>query len=154
MKKKKPATKKGTSAIRNRRASFDYTLGDSFLVGIVLSGGETKALRMGHGHLRGAYATVKNDELWLVNATITGAPGINLSEDEQVRDRKLLAKRRELDTMVAAKKQGLTIVPTELLTKTRYIKLRISLGRGKKHYDKREVIKRRDTERANRREIS
>lgn len=133
--------------ITNRRARFDYELGDSLVVGLQLSGAETKALRHGFGQLRGAYVTVKDDELWLVNATITGSNGIPITEDEQTRSRKLLAKRKEIDKLISAKQQGNTIVPLELITRGRYIKLRISTGRGKKHYDKRETLKRRQQDR-------
>jgi len=133
--------------ITNRRARFDYKLGDSLVVGLQLSGAETKALRHGHGQLRGAYVTVKDDELWLINATITGSNGIPIIEDDQTRSRKLLAKRKEIDKLIAAKGQGNTIVPLELMTRSHYIKLRIAVGRGKKHYDKRETLKRRQQER-------
>lgn len=133
----KPAT------ITNKRARFDYELGDSLVVGLQLTGGETKSLRQGHGQLRGAYVTVKNNELWLVNATITGSQGIPINEDGQTRSRKLLAKRREIDRLIAEKQGGKTIVPTELITRGRYIKLRIAVGKGKKHYDKRETLKKR-----------
>lgn len=138
-KKTKPAGK-----IQNRRARFDYDLGDSLVVGIALNGRETKALRMGHGHLRGAYVVVKDNELWLLNATISGAPGAILTEDEQTQSRKLLAKRREIDRLIETKNQGQAIVPIELLTQGRYIKVRIAAGKGKKHYDKREDLKKRD----------
>jgi SsrA-binding protein len=134
-------------SIVNRRARYDYELGDSLVVGLQLSGGETKALRMGHGQLRGAYVNVHNGELWLVGAQINSTSGISLSEDEQTRSRKLLAKRREIDNLIAARQAGSTIVPLELLTRGRYIKLRISVGRGKKRYDKRETLKRRQQER-------
>lgn len=135
--------------ISNRRARYDYVLGDSFVVGIALTGAETKSLRMGHGHLRGSYAAMINDELWLINATITGGRGVIIDEQDQNRSRKLLAKRRELDAMQAAKQQGMTLVPTGLLIGGRYIKLKLSLGRGKKLYDKRQVIKKREFEREN-----
>lgn len=142
-----------TKAIRNKRASFDYELEDSIVAGIVLSGAETKALRLGHGHLRGAYVTVREGELWLINATITGFNGVKLEESEQTRSRKLLLKKREINSLITAKQQGRTIVPIELLTGGRYIKVRISTGTGKKRYDKRETIKRRDQERASQIEL-
>jgi SsrA-binding protein len=143
MKKKQAQTKQ----IVNRRARHDYELGDSLVVGIALSGGETKALRMGHGQLRGAYVNVKNNELWLVNAGISASSGIQIEEADQTRNRKLLAKHREIESLVEAKQQGRTIVPLEILTGGRYIKLRIAVGRGKKLYDKRETLKKRDAER-------
>jgi SsrA-binding protein len=143
MNKKSPGTKR----IVNRRAKFDYELGDSLVVGLQLTGAETKALRMGHGQLRGAYVNVKDNEIWLINAQISSTRGITISEQDESRSRKLLAKRREIDRLIESKKDGRTIVPMELLTQGRYIKLRISVGRGKKHYDKRENIKRRQQER-------
>lgn len=144
MAKKKPGQ---TKRITNRRARFDYELGDSLVVGLELTGAETKSLRMGHGQLRGAYVTIKNGELYLINATISGSSGISIGEDEQTRARKLLAKRREIEALIEAKQQGRTIVPLEMLTGGRYIKLRISVGKGKKRYDKRQTLKRRDDDR-------
>jgi len=144
----KKALKHQTKKITNRRARHDYELDDSFVVGIVLSGAETKALRMGHGQLRGAYVVVKDSELWLINGAINGTSGVPISESDQTRSRKLLAKRREIDRLIAAKQQGRTIVPLEILTSGRYIKLRISLGKGKKNYDKRQTLKKRDEQRS------
>lgn len=144
MKKKKPAN---AGVITNRRARHDYSLEDNLLVGIQLTGAETKALRHNHGQLRGAYVTVKNNELWLINATISSMPGIEIADTDQTRSRKLLAKRREIDALISAKQQGRTILPLELHTKGRYIKLRIAAGKGKKEYDKRQTIKARDENR-------
>jgi SsrA-binding protein len=149
VKKKQPQTK----VISNRRARHDYELDDSLIVGIELTGRETKALRMGHGQLRGAYVTVKDGELWLLNATINGTNGIPIDETEQVRTRKLLAKRKQIDDFIAAKQQGRTIVPLEILTKGRFIKVRIAIGKGKRSYDKRQTLKKRDEERAIRRSL-
>lgn len=143
-KKKAPNTPK---TIQNRRARFDYELGDSLVVGLELTGAEVKSLRLGHGNLRGAYVTVKDDELYLLNGTINGTSGVNIAETEQTRTRKLLAKRKEIDALIAAKQQGRTIVPLELLTRSRYIKLRIAVGKGKKQYDKRRTLKERDAAR-------
>jgi SsrA-binding protein len=139
-----------TKQITNRRARHDYELGDSLVAGLELTGAETKALRMGHGQLRGAYVTVKDAELLLINATISGSTGIPISEQDQTRARKLLAKRREIDALIEAKQQGKTIVPLEILTRGRFIKVRISVGRGKKLYDKRQTMKKRDQERESR----
>jgi SsrA-binding protein len=133
--------------ISNRRARHDYELGDSLVVGVELMGAEVKALRMGHGHLRGAYVTVKGNELFLINATIAGTNGIPIDESDQTRARKLLAKRREIDKLISGKQQGNTIVPLELLTGGRFIKLRLAAGRGKKRYDKRQTLKKRDEQR-------
>src|ERR1700731_1162468 len=100
--------------ISNRRARFDYELGDSLVAGLQLTGAETKALRMGHGQLRGAYVTDRNGELWLINSQIMGSRGIKIDEDVQTRSRKLLAKRSEIDKFIAARQQGNTILPLEL----------------------------------------
>lgn len=140
MSKKKPQEGK----IRNKRARFDYELGDDYLVGIVLNGRETKSLRLGHGQLQGAYVTVKGDELYLINASIHGTKGIPIEDTEVSQARKLLAKRKEIDEIIAAKQQGRTIVPVDILTKGRYIKVRIAIGKGKKHQDKRQTLKERD----------
>ncbi len=137
----------GTGRIINRRARFDYELGDSLVVGLELSGAEAKSLRLGHGQLRGSYVTEKGGELWLTNAQITGSSGVKIAESEQTRSRKILAKKREIEALTSDRQQGHTIVPLELLTSGRYIKLRIAPGRGKKRYDKRETIKRRQQER-------
>ena len=142
--------KKGQrSAIVNRRASFDYTLGDELTTGIVLSGRETRAARDGRVSLKGAFVTIRNNELWLNNASfslILNSKG----EAEKTVDtaaRKLLASKRQIRELAARKDTGMTIVPLRLLTKGRYIKLVISLGKGKKLYDKRQSIKKRDQER-------
>ncbi|MCX6725316.1 MAG: SsrA-binding protein SmpB [Candidatus Saccharibacteria bacterium] len=137
-----------TKQITNRRARHDYELDDSIVVGISLTGAETKALRMGHGQLRGAYVTVKDEEIFLINATINGTSGIPIDVDTQTRSRKLLANRKEIDKLIAAKHQGRTIVPLEILTQGRYIKVRISAGKGKKTYDKRQSLKKRDETRS------
>ncbi|GAC1391775.1 MAG: SsrA-binding protein SmpB [Candidatus Saccharimonadales bacterium] len=145
MSKKKAPPKNNIS---NRRVLHDYSVRDDLLVGIELTGGEAKALRMGHGQLRGSYVTIKNDELWLLNAVIIGDGSIPIPEEQQTRSRKLLAKRKEIEGFIAAKQQGQTIIPLEILTRGRYIKVRIAVARGKKNYDKRQSIKERDETRA------
>lgn len=137
-----------SGAIQNRRARFDYALSDSFVVGIMLNGRETKALRLGHGHLQGAYVTIKDGELWLINASIHGTQGIPIEDSEVTRTRKLLANNKEITQLIEAKNQGKTIVPTDILIKGRFIKLKISIGKGKKEYDKRQTIRKREDERS------
>ncbi len=144
MPKKKQQT---TRQIVNRRARHDYELGDSLLVGIELTGPEVKNLRLGHGQLRGSYVVVKDNQLWLVNATINGTAAAPITDTDQTRTRRLLAKRKEIDTLIATKQQGRTIVPLEILTSGRFIKVRISVGKGKRQYDKRQTLKKRDEER-------
>lgn len=147
------AKKKSTvdNLILNRRARFDYTLHDHFNVGIILTGAEVKAVRTGRVDLKGSYVTVKDNEIWLTNASfslIKTAPGQHETVIE-TGSHKLLAKRKEVDQLIAAKDQGMTIVPLSMTTKTPYIKLEIATAKGKKLYDKREAIKRRDLEREN-----
>ena len=151
MKKKAPAQK----TISNARARFDYDLQQTITAGIVLSGAETKSLRMGHGHLKGAFANIKDGELWLFNASImpmqTNAR--HLDETQQTRARKLLVSKKQLEQLQAAKDQGLTIVPVKMLTRSRYIKVEIATAKGMKKYDKRQKIKARDTGRDVAREL-
>ncbi|MBW3569397.1 SsrA-binding protein SmpB [Candidatus Parcubacteria bacterium] len=144
MAKKKQTTVK---KIQNKRARYDYELGSEIVAGVVLNGRETKSLRLGHGHLRGAYVNIKNGEVWLTNATVTSSQGFKLEETEQTRERKLLVKKKEIDALEEAKKQGQTIIPIEFLTGGRFIKIKIAPGKGRKQYDKRELLKKRDQNR-------
>lgn len=143
-KKKQP-----TGVISNRRAKFDYELKDSFIAGIALTGAETRSVREHRASLQGAFIQVKDGEAWLMNAHITPLKtnSAQLPSEAQIRNRKLLLKKRELKSLAEAKQQGYTIVPLRLLTNGRFIKLEIAVGRGKKKYDKREAIKRRDQDR-------
>lgn len=147
--------KKQVSApvIVNRRARYDYELDEDVVVGMSLTGPEVKAARLGHVQLRGAYVTVRNGELWLNNASFSVLVNQKGGSERTVddRSRKLLAHKKEIDKLEAAKKQGMTIVPTKLLTNGHYIKIVIALGKGKKRWDKRETIKRRDQDREHKR---
>lgn len=142
--------------VLNRRARFDYELGEEIVAGMVLTGPEVRAARDGHVQLKGAFVTVRDNELWLNNASFSlklnqkGQPG---ARSIDTTPKKLLASRKQIDALMAKKKDGLTIVPTKLLTTGRFIKLVIALGKGKKRYDKRETLKRRDQERDARRAI-
>lgn len=147
--KKKPAQ---PTTVVNRRARFDYELGEDMVVGMVLTGPEVRAARDNHVQLKGSYVTVRNDELWLNNASFSlkinqRGEGTRTVDTEP---RKLLAHRKQIDALVAQKKAGMTIVPTKLLPAGNHIKLVIALGKGKKNWDKRETIKRRDIERETR----
>lgn len=143
------------SAIVNRRATYDYQLGDEFVVGLELTGPEVRAARDGHLQLKGSYVNISKDELWLIGASFSLKLNEKGSANRTVdsRPRRLLAKRREITNLAVQKKQGLTIVPVRLLNQGRYIKLAIALGKGKKRYDKRENLKRRDQERESRRSV-
>lgn len=145
--KKKPATK--PRAILNRRASFDYVLGDELVTGIVLTGREARAARDGRVQLKGSFVTIRRDELWLNNASfslVLNSKGDG-STTVDTTARKLLASKKEIDELAARKQAGMSIVPLKLLTQGRFIKLVIALGKGKKNYDKRQAIKKRDQER-------
>ena len=122
----------------NRKAHYDYVLGDELTVGMYLAGPEVRSIRDHHVQLKGSFVTIRNGELWLNNLTL-GA--------ETARNIKLLATRKQIAAMEREKISGSTIVPVKLLGSSRHIKLVIATGRGKKKYDKRETIKRRDIDR-------
>lgn len=150
--KKKPVT----PAIVNRRARYDYELGDEIVAGLVLTGHEVRAARDNHVQLKGSYVTIRNDELWLNNASFSIAHNEKDTTNARTVDdsvRKLLASKKQIEVLAAKKKDGMTIVPIKLLTSGRHIKLVIAPGKGKKQYDKRETIKRRDQDRDTQREI-
>lgn len=133
--------------IVNRRARYDYELGEEFRAGLVLSGPEVRAIRDHRAQLKGAFVSFRDGELWLNNASLSVRPTSKESVAVDSSPRKLLVTRKELDKLSTAKQDGLTIVPTKLLTTGRYIKVIIALARGKKRYDKRQAIKQRDQER-------
>ena len=122
----------------NRKAHFDYALGDELTAGMSLAGPEVRAIRDHHVQLKGSFVTIRNGELWLNNLTL-GA--------ETARNIKLLATKKQIEALEREKVAGSTIVPVKLLGGGRHIKLVIAVGKGKKKYDKRETIKKRDIER-------
>lgn len=152
MKKNAPQTAK---PIVNRRARFDYELGDTISAGLILTGPEVRGVRLGHVKLTGSYANIKQGELWLTNMSISIPDSARAVTDEKEssRPRKLLITKKELLQIEEAKKQGLTIVPTRLFTQGRFIKIELNLAKGKKIHDKRETIKRRQQDRDTMREL-
>lgn len=153
MKKKSVQTNKKPPV--NRRARFDYELGETISAGIMLSGAEVRGARLGHVRLTGSYANLKNGELWLTNMSISipdTARAIG-EEKERTTARKLLVTKKELRAIEEAKKQGLTIVPTRLFNQGKFIKIELSLAKGKKTHDKREAIKRRQQDREAKRAV-
>lgn len=134
MKKKKAPS----SVTVNRRAHYDYKLGDELSAGMVLTGPEVRLIRDHHVQLKGSFVSIRNGELWLNNLTL-GA--------DTARNIKLLATKKQIAALEKEKVAGSTIVPVRLLGGGRHIKLVIALGKGKKKYDKREDIKKRDFER-------
>ncbi len=148
----KKAKIKKPNAITNRRASFDYALEEDLVVGIALTGMETRAARDGHVQLKGSFVTIRDNELWLNNASFSlklNEKGNTNARSIDTSPRKLLAKRKQIDDLIARKQSGMSIIPTKLLTNGRFIKVVIAVGKGKKNYDKRETLKRRDIEREN-----
>lgn len=138
----------------NRRASFDYELGESFEAGIALTGGEIKSVRDGRMDLRDAFVQIRSGEAWLINAYIptyvrsTGfARAASVSAGER-RERKLLLHRKEIvELKQGVDQKGFTAIATKVYLKKGRAKVVIALARGKKHYDKRETIARRDAKR-------
>ena len=122
----------------NRKARFDYELGDELTCGMALAGPEVRAIRDHHVQLKGSFVTLRGGELWLNNLTL-GA--------ETARNIKLLATKKQIIALEREKQAGLSLVPVKLLGGARHIKLVIAVGKGKKKYDKRESIKKRDIER-------
>lgn len=144
--KKKAVKKPAPRVISNRRASYDYTLDDDIVAGIALNGKEVRAARDGRVQLKGAFVTIRNDELWLNNASFSLKLN-SKGETETTVDttpRKLLAHRKQIEQLKEKKQAGATIVPLKLLTGGRHIKVVIAPGKGKKLYDKRHNIKQRD----------
>jgi SsrA-binding protein len=150
---KKPKHK--PAAIENRRARFDYELRDELVAGLVLTGPEVRAVRDNRAHLKGAFATIREDELWLNNASLSVRLNAKGTSDIAVdtRPRKLLVHKKQLKELEAAKASGLTIVPVRMLNSGRFIKVVLATAKGKKQYDKRETIKRRDTDRETARQL-
>ncbi len=146
----------GQKPIVNRRARFDFELGETISAGIILSGPEVRGARLGHIRLTGAFANLKNGELWLTNMSISipETAQSHVAEKELTTARKLLVTKKELTRIEEAKKQGMTIVPTRLFTHGRFIKIELAIAKGKKNYDKRETIKRRQQDRDTKREIA
>lgn len=126
----------------NRKARYDYTLGDELTCGMSLLGPEVRLIRDHHVQLKGSFVTVRRGELWLNNLTLGS---------EVARNIRLLATKKQILTLDRARQDGYTIVPLRLLAGGRHIKLVIATGKGKKKYDKRRTIKGRDLDREARR---
>jgi SsrA-binding protein len=137
--------------VNNRKAYFDFAISDELFAGLVLTGGEVKSLKAGQASLKGAYVSIRNSEAYLIKAHITpykyagtaaGTKGIDPD-----RDRKLLLNRREIDALIG-KEKGSVLMPLEIVEAGKgRVKLKIGVGKGKKKYDKRESIKKRETSR-------
>ncbi len=135
--------------IENKKAYFNYEIIDTFEAGIELFGFEVKSVRTSKGSLDGSHVTLRNNEAFITGLLVSPYQEKNTPEEYNPRrERKLLLKKKELE--ILSKKlgeRGLTIVPIKLYNKNSKIKVEVALVRGKKKYDKRETIKKRDTER-------
>ena len=130
--------------VRNRRASFDYHLGDRFEAGIALLGSEVKSLRAGQANLQEAFVRLDGDVAWLQGCHISPYPQANRQNHEPLRQRQLLLHRHELAKLrKQANQRGKSIVPTQIYLKGSWVKVEIALGTGKKLHDKRAAIKER-----------
>lgn len=132
----------------NKRASFDYDISDKYEAGIVLRGFEVKSVKTGHISLKGSFVTVKGDELYLTNANIplykhAGA----VANYDPTRPRKLMLHRAEIARLIGKSRvEGLTLLPIRVYTKRGLLKLEFGIGKGRKKFDKRDVIRKRESD--------
>ena len=143
MSKEKPAL-----IVRNKTATRNYKLGESFQAGIVLEGWEVKSLRNGKVDIKDSYVTFKNNEAWLIGTKIDPPASLKNFDVDPTRSRKLLLHKKEISQLLKLKgEKGLTVVLTSIYWKENHIKCDIATGKGKKLYDQRQDIKKRDWER-------
>lgn len=134
--------------VTNRKARRDYTILESLEVGIALKGTEVKSLRQGRGSLAHSYASVEESEVWLHNFHITPYEYGNIFNPPPERSRKLLLHNREIKRLIGQTAlKGYTLVPLRVYLKKGYVKVELAVAKGKKLYDKREVVKKREAER-------
>ncbi len=137
---------------RNRQATHNYFIQERLEAGIALLGTEVKSLRQGRANLKDSYALVRRGEVWLLNCHISPYSHGNLNNHDPLRDRKLLLRREEIRRLERQVRQsGLTLVPLQLYLQRGRVKVELGVGKGKKLYDKRESIKKRDLDREARR---
>jgi SsrA-binding protein len=140
-----------TNIAENRKAFHDYHILDTWEAGVVLLGTEVKAIREGRVNLRDSYARVERGEVWLYNVNISPYSHRGYAEHEPLRQRKLLMHRDEIRKLIGKTgEKGMTLVPVRMYFKDGRVKVAVGLAKGKKDYDKRETIKRRETERETR----
>lgn len=144
----KSTSSSGSVAI-NRKARYEYAVEEELEAGIVLTGTEVKSLREGKANIADAYAAEKNGEIWLLNATIAEYGSGNRFNHEPLRHRKLLLHKKQIKKLLGRLKvKGVTVVPLSLYFNSRGIaKVKLGVGVGKKSYEKRDTIKKRDWER-------
>jgi SsrA-binding protein len=133
---------------QNRKARHDYSIEDVFEAGVVLQGTEVKSLREGRASLVDAYGRIRDDEIWIEGLHIAEYTQGTWTNHEPRRTRKLLMHRKEIDRLIAkTKESGLTLVPLSMYFKDGYVKVEIALARGKRTYDKRQDMAKRDATR-------
>ena len=133
---------------KNKRASFDYEIKETFEAGIMLSGSEIKSVREGNVSLKGSFVTLQGETPMLTNAHISHYKPAADKQHEPTRSRKLLLKKSEIKKLInLLSGQGVSAMPLEMYIKGRWVKVLIGVGVGKKKYDKRQVIKDRDSKR-------
>jgi SsrA-binding protein len=133
---------------RNRKAKFEYDLLETFEAGLELKGSEIKSIRAGQVSLAEAYVRTNGKQAWLVGAHIAPYNQASVFNHEPERDRRLLLHKREIKTLwEAVRLRGVTIIPTILYLRHGLAKVEIALAKGKRHYDKRQSIKKRDMDR-------
>jgi len=134
--------------VQNKKARFDFAIEESYEAGISLLGTEVKSIRNGKINLSDSYADFRNGELFLINCNISQYPFSHHENHEPLRSRKLLMKKMEMKRLSGKViERGFTLVPLKVYLKRGYIKIEIGLAKGKKAFDKRETIKKRDQER-------
>lgn len=140
---------------KNKKAYYDYEILETYEAGIVLAGHEVRSIKLGHISLRGSFVVIKNSEAHLLNAQISPYQPKNIPKDyDPARSRKLLLHKYEIASLIGkSKTKSLTLLPLSVYTKKNKIKIAIGVARGKKKYEKREMIKKRDAEREIRGEI-
>ena len=140
-----------TNIAENRKAFHDYHVIDTFEAGIVLLGTEVKAIREGRVNLRDSFARVEDGEVFLYNVNISSYSHRGYADHEPLRRRKLLLHRNEILKLIGKTvERGMTLVPVRMYFKKGRVKVAVSLAKGKKEYDKRETIKRREADRETR----
>lgn len=133
---------------KNPVAYHNYTINDKLEAGIVLTGTEIKSIRVGKVNLKDSYVTIKNGEAFIFGMHISPYEHGNIFNKDPLRTRKLLLNRKEINKLLGLISQkGMTIVPIQLYFKKSFVKLEIGIGKGKKLYDKREDIAKKDAER-------
>lgn len=132
----------------NRKARHEYSILQTFETGIVLTGTEVKALRQGKANLVDSYANIEKGEVWLLSANVSAYEQGNINNHEPTRPRKLLLNKSEIKRLIGkVKEKGLTLIPLRLYFKNGKVKVELAIAKGKKVYDKRESIAKRDFQR-------